>query len=88
MNERMYYSAQAEQEARREKLLLVLVSVGLSVSISTMLAMLFAPQSGDKTRQMIADSVKDALDKGQAAAQSAGEQIRESAESLRSDANM
>lgn len=82
MNERMYYSQEAEQRARREKLMLVLLSTGLSVTIGALIAMLFAPQTGDKFREQIGETIG----RGRELAENAGDHVVEQADKLREDA--
>ncbi len=87
MSERMYYSTEAELRARREKLMLVLVVTGLSVSITTIIALLLAPQSGDKTREQLGEQVSSSVAKGLNKATAAGEQLRESADKVLENVN-
>lgn len=86
MSDRMYYSYEAEQRARREKLMLVLLAAGVSVTIGALIAMLFAPQTGDELREQISEQMTDAVNKGQKLAQSTSEQVVEQADKLRENA--
>jgi len=74
-NHRMYYSQEAEKRAQREKLMLVILVAGVSMSISTIIALLFAPQPGDKTRQQISEQVNEAVTRARKAAENAGERF-------------
>ncbi|GAB4527578.1 MAG: hypothetical protein OHK0046_45490 [Anaerolineae bacterium] len=83
MNERIYYSREAAERAARERLLLVLLVTGMSVSIGTLIAMLFAPQSGEKTRQQIGEQMSQTFSRGRHVAENASEQFRENADKVR-----
>lgn len=61
MSTRMYYSQEAEQQAQRERLTLALLASLLGLSLGAVLAFLFAPQSGDKTRQQLGEQVEHAV---------------------------
>ncbi|MBX3062434.1 MAG: YtxH domain-containing protein [Anaerolineae bacterium] len=64
MVDRMYYSHEAERRAYAERLALAAIVLITGLGIGTLLALLFAPQSGDKTRRSIASSAEDILDEG------------------------
>jgi hypothetical protein len=57
MTDRVYYSSEAEQQARRERLVMAMLVAGLSLSVGAVIALLFAPQSGEKTRHQIGEQV-------------------------------
>ena len=58
MSERKYYSREAEEQAQRERFVLALIVAALGLGMGAVLALLFAPQSGDKTRQIISEEVE------------------------------
>jgi hypothetical protein len=62
LTNRMYYSRDAELRAGRERLLLAALVAAAGIGFGLALAMLFAPQSGEKTRQMLANSAGELLD--------------------------
>ena len=82
-NNRIYYSHEAEQQAKREILMLVMLVTGLSISVSSMIALLFAPRSGDETREQLSGQVSEVMHKARQAAENVGDQVRENAESVR-----
>jgi gas vesicle protein len=82
MSDRMYYSQEAEQRARREKLMLILLTTGLSVTIGALIAMLFAPQTGDEFREQVGDTIA----KGRKLAENASDRVVEQAGKLREEA--
>lgn len=51
MAERTYYSEAAKQQARRERGLLIAIALSVGVGIGSVIALLFAPQEGDTTRE-------------------------------------
>lgn len=59
MNERTYYSKEAEERAQRERAVGILVFMALGLGIGAALALMFAPKSGEKIRKEIAESVED-----------------------------
>ncbi|NDJ85050.1 MAG: YtxH domain-containing protein [Chloroflexi bacterium] len=75
MNQRVYYSQEAEQQARREQALLMMLFLGIGASVGAILALLFAPSSGSDTRQDIASLVEDSMNQGRDATNSAFQQI-------------
>jgi gas vesicle protein len=63
MNNRIYYSEEAEQQARRQQTLAVIIFTAFGIGIGTALALLFAPSKGEVTRQSIAHTGNDAMHK-------------------------
>lgn len=62
MNDRIYYSRDAELQAQRERMTAVLVFMVMGLGIGAVLALLFAPKSGDKTRSELAHTINDSLE--------------------------
>lgn len=62
LNNRMYYSREAEIRAERERVMLAALVAIVGVGFGLALAMLFAPQSGEKTRQMLVDSAGNLIE--------------------------
>jgi SAM-dependent MidA family methyltransferase len=64
-NDRVYYSKEAEELASRQRFILVITAIALGVGFGSVIALLLAPQSGEKTRQQIGSQVettaKDAI---------------------------
>lgn len=75
MNDRMYYSHEAEMRANRERAVAVFIFLALGVGVGTILALLFAPKSGEKTRAEIARSMEEGLERGGEATSSALKQL-------------
>lgn len=57
MNERVYYSREAEQRAQRDRMLVALVATALGVGLGTVIALILAPQPGEETRNQIGQQV-------------------------------
>jgi gas vesicle protein len=56
-NDRVYYSHDAETQAKREMIAFTMLALTLGLGIGTLLALLFAPSSGKKARHDIAKSM-------------------------------
>ena len=70
MNERIYYSHDAEMRATRDRALTVLIFVAVGLGIGAVLALLLAPKAGDQTRHELASAFSDGINEGRE--QSAG----------------
>lgn len=64
MTDRMYYSREAEMRAQRERMTAILVFLAFGAIIGSAIAILFAPQSGKKTRDQLANSFEESLSEG------------------------
>ena len=88
MNNRIYYSHEAEQQVRREKLVLTMLVAGLSISIGAAIALIFAPQAGEKTRKQIGKQMEENLTKGlYTTTDGIREQVQEQASQVRDTIN-
>ncbi|GAB5493360.1 MAG: hypothetical protein Phog2KO_35750 [Phototrophicaceae bacterium] len=61
MSQRTYYSEEAKQQAQMKTTIIVAICIGLGVTMGTIIAMLFAPQSGEATREELSDASNSAL---------------------------
>lgn len=82
MSERIYYSDEARKRAQRDGLLIVAVFTALGLSIGTVLAMLFAPQSGQETRREISSAVEKQVKSGRSTTEKAVKKLEERVERL------
>ncbi len=64
MNERIYYSHEAEEQAKRQQLLVVILFAAFGLAIGTALALLFAPSKGEETRRTLSHTIEDSMDAG------------------------
>jgi gas vesicle protein len=71
MNDRIYYSREAEERASRERTVAVLLFLAFGVGIGAAIALLFAPESGEKTRRELAHSVEGSVETGREAVEPA-----------------
>jgi gas vesicle protein len=67
MNDRIYYSRDAELRAMRERALAVGIFMALGLGIGAVLALMFAPKSGSQVRKELAEGLDDRLDSGREA---------------------
>jgi gas vesicle protein len=56
-NDRVYYSHDAETQAKRETIALTMLALTLGLGIGALMALLFAPSSGKKARHDLAKSM-------------------------------
>lgn len=80
MNNRMYYSTEAEQRAQWERAGLALASMILGVGIGAVLALLFAQQTGEEARR----NINKQFDESRERADEFMDDAREHSEKLRS----
>lgn len=59
MNERMYYSAEAARQARRERLQLASFAMLVGTGLGAVLTLLFSPISGEQARRKLESAVED-----------------------------
>ena len=65
MNERMYYSREAQMRAQRERVLLAALSVLLGLTIGAVAALLLADRPGRDVRAALGGGLETALDDAQ-----------------------
>ena len=83
MNDRMYYSREAEIRAQRERATAVFIFLILGLGIGTVLALLFAPKSGEKTRAELEKAMNQGLEGGRDAADKAMKNLEKDFNDLR-----
>ena len=83
MNERVYYSEEAKAHARRQRVLAIILSLGLGLSIGAFFALLFAPEKGENMRGDLASTISDRIASGRDATQSRLEQLGDEVSALR-----
>ena len=59
MNDRVYYSREAQDRANQERNTAIVVFMVVGLAIGAVLALMFAPNSGAKTRRELAGSIGD-----------------------------
>lgn len=81
--QRIYYSREAEMQARREQTIAIILFMSLGVAIGALLAMLFSPTSGSKMRAEIASALEERLGGGRDVTQRAMERLEDQIKELR-----
>lgn len=76
MSSRIYYSQEAEVQAQRERVVLALIVAGMGITLGMVMALLFAPKTGDETRRELNERLEHIAQRG-----------RETAEQLAHDAS-
>lgn len=66
-NDRVYYSHDAEMQARHERTMLTILCLTLGLGIGAALAILFAPMSGKKARAELGKVVEQGWNNGREA---------------------
>lgn len=61
---RIYYSQEAERVAKRQRLLTIVIFMALGVGLGAVIALLFAPDEGEKTRRLISEAAQDGFRRG------------------------
>ena len=61
---RIYYSQEAERVAKRQRLLTMVIFMALGVGLGAVIALLFAPDEGEKTRRLISEAAQDGFRRG------------------------
>ncbi len=64
MNDRIYYSRDAELRAARDRTMVVGIFLVFGLGIGAVLALLLAPRSGDQTRREISQTLSSELADG------------------------
>lgn len=62
--ERTYYSREAEMRVAREQLALTLMCVLLGLGIGSMLALMFAPTTGERMRRELGHILENSVNSG------------------------
>jgi gas vesicle protein len=72
---RIYYSQEAERIAKRQRLLTIVLFMALGLGLGAAIALLFAPDEGEKTRRLIAEAAQDGFRRGREATADALRQL-------------
>ncbi len=83
MNDRIYYSREAEKRAQKDRIMLAIASAVMGAGFGAVLALMFAPQPGDKTRQQLESQAKEWMEQGNEAAQAAAQDIKKTVNTVR-----
>jgi gas vesicle protein len=83
MNDRIYYSRRAEELAKRQQTIGAVTFLALGLGIGAVLALLFAPNVGEKTRKLVTDALEEGFKHGQEAILDAANQLEREYPELR-----
>jgi gas vesicle protein len=83
MNDRIYYSRRAEELVKRQQAVGAAIFLAVGLGIGLILALLFAPNVGEKTRKLIVDALEDGFKRGQEAILDATNQLEQEYPDLR-----
>lgn len=62
MNNRVYYSQEAEQQVKRQQTLAVVLFTALGITVGAIMALLFAPKSGDRMRRELSSTLNEGVE--------------------------
>ncbi len=85
MSDRMYYSREAEERALQQRTAMAVAVLVMGLGIGAILALLFAPRSGEEVRKSIGKQVDGVYDSGRHSTGSALDTLRKEFDRLRSD---
>jgi gas vesicle protein len=86
MNDRIYYSREAEMQAQRQFIISAAFVALLSVTVGAAIAVLFTPRTGREIRHELESRAGEALSQGREVAEKATVRGREVAEQIAEDA--
>jgi gas vesicle protein len=84
-NNRLYYSREAEEIANRQRTTLALAVLAIGAGLGAVLALLFAPRTGEDTRDILEKRANEALEQGRENGNKAVEAMRKEIDHLRKD---
>lgn len=64
MTERIYYSREAEALAKRQRVVSTITYFTLGLGIGAALALLFAPNEGERMRRLLANALEEGFQRG------------------------
>jgi gas vesicle protein len=85
MNERIYYSREAEMQAQRARTVMAVAVMVVGMGVGTIMALLFAPKPGRDTREALADSAGHMYENSRESTGKMIESLRKDFDKFRSD---
>jgi len=85
MNDRVYYSREAEEMAAQQRTVLALIVMLLGLGLGAIVALLFAPRKGDDVRKDIAKNAEHLYDNSRETTGKAFKELQKDFDKLRSD---
>jgi gas vesicle protein len=84
---RIYYSEEAENKMKRQRLVDALMFTGLGIGIGSAVALLLAPDNRETTREIIANTLEEGFQRGREATDDALSQLEQEVPNLRERIN-
>jgi gas vesicle protein len=85
MNDRVYYSREAEELAAQQRTILALVVMLLGLGLGAIVALLFAPRKGDEIRKDIAKNAEHLYDNSRETTGKAFKELQRDFDKLRGE---
>lgn len=85
MNDRIYYSREAEQIARQQRTIMALLVMVMGLGIGAVMALLFAPRKGEDIRRELATQAEHAYGNSREATSKAMEKMQKDLDKLKGD---
>jgi gas vesicle protein len=85
MNDRIYYSREAEQMAAQQRTVLALIVMLLGLGLGAVVALLFAPRKGDEVRKEIANQAENIYENSRESTGKAFKELQKDFDKLRGD---
>jgi len=85
MSDRVYYSREAEMRAQRERTMMAIVLLGFGLGVGAIMALLFAPRSGEEVRKDITDRIEPGLERARDVTNHTVENLQRDLTRLRDD---
>jgi gas vesicle protein len=82
-NSRIYSSEEAEKTMKHQRFVHALIFTGLGIGIGSAVALLLAPNDGEKTRELIANTLEGGFQRGRETTDQALSQREQEAPNLR-----
>ncbi len=79
---RKYYSSEARSQAMRERKMIAIIAMALGLAIGGIIALLFAPESGEELREDLGEYAEDALKSGRKTASRLGNNLHDAREAI------
>ncbi|MCC6616499.1 MAG: YtxH domain-containing protein [Anaerolineae bacterium] len=83
MTDRIYYSREAQARAQQQQVALVLAATAISLGVGALIALLLAPQTGEKTRRVLEGHLDEAFDSGRHLADQVRRDVEERVQNAR-----
>lgn len=84
---RIYYNREAQERAERDRVLLAIIATFVGMVWGMVLALLFAPQSGEETRRQLTEQAERVASQGREMTDQISRDLRTNASQLRDDVN-